>query len=260
MESSSLIDSTPLWALLCISAVFVLLSWETRFRIGIHFAHRHNQVREKAISTTVAAILGLLGFLLGFNFNMASSNFLERRKVLITEVNAIGTTFLRSRLIAEPERSQIRDLLREYADLRMGAESQDEVDPGRDRTSQIQYQLWGQTVSATEKSPDAITAQFVIAMNQLIDVDTTRTTMIYQHRIPSTIWASLIGFTMLGIGALGYQNGLDQSTRSPTLLVVALTFALVAAMIADLDTPGKGALQVDQQAMINLRNLMNNAP
>jgi hypothetical protein len=253
-----LILSIPLWVLFCSTAVLVLVSWELGFRLGKVFVNQHRPVKVQAISSTVAAILGLVGFLFGFTFNMASSAFLERRKVLISEVNAIETTYLRTRMIAEPESSDIRRLLREYVDIRVSAEMQTQAGPEMERSRQIRDQLWESTVAATAKNRDAIMAQFLASMNQLIDAETERTTLIFQHRIPDTIWLSLFGLTVLVIAAIGYQGGLNQGERSPTLLVVAFTFALVVIMIADLDSPGKGALRVDQQAMINLQYSLNN--
>src|SRR5215213_354881 len=217
MQNSSLINSIPLSALFCSAAFFVVVSWEVGFRFGKLFATRRQPVKEQAISTTVAAILGLLGFLLGFTFNMASGDFIERRKVLINDVNAIETTYLRAGMIAEPERSGVRELLREYVDLRVKASTEIELDPLLERSDEIRDRLWDYATAGAEKNRDAITAQFVVSLNQLIDVNTTRTTIVFQHRIPDTIWIALYGLTILGIGALGYQNGLDLAERSPTI-------------------------------------------
>jgi hypothetical protein len=56
---------------------------------------------------------------------------------------------------------------------------------------------------------------------------------------------------------LGYQGGLANSKRSFAVIGLILGFSLVLYLIADLDRPGKGMLQVSQQTMIDLRRSMN---
>jgi len=124
------------------------------------------------------------------------------------------------------------------------------------KANDLQNVLWQQTAAAAEKDPSPVTALFVITMNEMIDMHTKRVTIIFQHHIPDSIWLSLFGLTVLGIAAMGYQNGLLESGRSPGVLVVTLMFAIVIFMIADLDRPGEGTIQVDQQAMTDLRNSM----
>ena len=74
----------------------------------------------------VAAVLALLAFLLTFTFGMAASRFEARRQVLLDEANAIGTAYLRAALLSDPQRAEIRKLLREYVDVRLEA-----VQPGK---------------------------------------------------------------------------------------------------------------------------------
>jgi hypothetical protein len=48
------------------------------------------------------ALLGLLALIIGFTFLMALTRFEARREAVVNEANAIGTTALRARLLAEP--------------------------------------------------------------------------------------------------------------------------------------------------------------
>ena len=74
----------------------------------------------------VAATLALLAFILAFTFGLAGSWFDVRRRLVIDEANAIGTTYLRAGMLPEPHRSDVRDLLREYVDVRLEA-----IKPGK---------------------------------------------------------------------------------------------------------------------------------
>jgi hypothetical protein len=59
------------------------------------------------------------------------------------------------------------------------------------------------------------------------------------------------------MGMLGYHEALTNSRRSPAVLALVLGFCSVLFLIVDLDRPGQGALEVNQQAMIDLRKSMN---
>ena len=76
------------------------------------------------IGSVVGGTLGLLAFLLASTFGMAASRFDTRRQLLLDEVNAIGTCYLRADLVTQPERVEIRKRLREYVHLRAEAVKQ----------------------------------------------------------------------------------------------------------------------------------------
>src|SRR5262249_15125403 len=146
--------------------------------------------------------VGLVAFLLAFSFNMAAGGFQERRDNLIEDVNSIGTTYLRADMIAEPERSNIKALLREYVDNRIDSASRDEMRARQARTNELQNALWQQAAAAAEKDRSPITGLFVSAMNEMIDRHAKRATIIFEHHIPDSIWIALLGLTVLGIAAM----------------------------------------------------------
>jgi hypothetical protein len=55
---------------------------------------------------------------------------------------------------------------------------------------------------------------------------------------------------------MGYHGGLSGTTRSLAVLAVVLAFSAVLWLIADLDRPAAGWLEVSQQAMIDVRDSM----
>ena len=50
----------------------------------------------------VAATLALLAFILAFTFGLAGSWFDVRRRLVVDEANAIGTTYLRAGMLPSP--------------------------------------------------------------------------------------------------------------------------------------------------------------
>ena len=106
-------------------AVFLLLSLVLLglgMVIGTRIRERREQIIEregKIITVLEGALLTLFGLLIGFTFSMAVNRYDARKTLVVTEANAIGTTWLRTALLAEPARSEEQGLLREYVQQRM---------------------------------------------------------------------------------------------------------------------------------------------
>jgi hypothetical protein len=101
----------PLWVFFVGAAVSALLALEIGYRLGRWRHRRAVDEKPNPVGAMVASILGLLAFMLAFTFSLAASRFDARRQIVIEEANAIGTTYLRARLLPEPERSEIARLL-----------------------------------------------------------------------------------------------------------------------------------------------------
>jgi len=81
-----------------------------------------------------------------------------------------------------------------------------------------------------------------------------------QGRLPGALWATLYLATIVTMAGVGYDEGLANSRRSLAAVVLVLVFAAIMTLVADLDRAQEGYLRVSQRAMIDLRNMMNNAP
>jgi fumarate reductase subunit C len=77
-----------------------------------------------------------------------------------------------------------------------------------------------------------------------------------QSRIPDTYWAVLYVVALLSMSAVGYHGGVAGTNRSPAMLAVAIAFSAVIMVIADLDRPGEGFINVSQEPLIDLRDAM----
>jgi hypothetical protein len=256
MEGHEPLDSIPLWALFGITVVLIFLAVEAGFRVGRWRQRRREHERETPVGAIVAAILGLLAFLLAFTYGMAASRFETRRELVLDEANAIGTTYLRAALVPEPHRTEIQNLLRDYVDLRLGGVEPGMVVPALARSEELQRRLWAQAVRVAEKKPTPITGLFIQSLNEVIDLHAKRVTMGMRNRIPITIWAALYFAAILAMAGVGYQEGLTSATRTLATLILVVTFSGVLWLLADLDRPQEGLIQVSQQAMIDLRQSM----
>jgi hypothetical protein len=257
MPHDALIDYLPLWGLFAATVVAVLLSLEGGFRLGRWRHQRSEQEKDVSVSAMVGATLGLLAFLLAFTFGMVASRFEVRRQVLLDEVNAIGTAYLRAALLPEPHRTEIRNLLRHYADVRLEGVRSGKVEEAIQRSEELHGRLWSQAAAVGEKNPGSIVAGlFIQSLNEVIDLHTKRVTAGLRSRLPDMIWLVLYAITVLGMGAMGYQAGLSGGSRSLAGSALALAFSAVILLIADLDRPREGLLKVSQQPMVDLQESM----
>jgi len=257
MSNNAPLAAFPLWALFIITIVAIVLTQECGYRLGRMRGRRANQESHTSVGVMVGAQLSLLAFLLTFTYGIAASRFDTRRQVLLDEANAIGTAYLRAATLPEPQRAEVRRLLREYVDVRITAAQRDSVEQAIRRSEDLLGQLWTEAVAAAEQDPRSVpVGLFVQALNEVIDLHTKRVTAGLRSRIPAPVWAALCAVVILAFVAMGYHSGLTKTSRSPAVLMVVLTFAVVVWLVADLDRPGQGLLRESQQLMIDLRDTM----
>jgi hypothetical protein len=258
MQLHGLLDALPLWALFMATLVVALLSFEGGFWIGGRSDALSDSQQEKVVSRLVAGILGLLAFMVAFTFGVAASHFDARRQALHDEVNAIRTAYLRADLLQEPQRTEIRNLLRQYVDARLEGKLSGKIEEAITRSEELQDQLWSQAVAAKENTLNtAFIGNFIQSLNEVISIHSRRVATVLEARIPDIIWFVIYAITMLASASIGYHAGLTRSRRVPVAPALILAFSVVILLIADLDRPLSGYLEVDQQAMSDLRNKMN---
>lgn len=206
-----------------------------------------------------AAVLGLLAFILAFTFSMAATRFDARRQAMLEEANAIGTTYLRSRLLPEPQGAELAELLRRYTKLRAQRMTPDNIAEVLADSSQLHQAMWSQAVAAAERNPGSImTGLCVESLNESIDLHSKRVFVGLYSRIPVMIWLMLLILVVLGMASLGYQSGLSATRRSLETPVFALAFTCVLYLIVDLDRAHEGLLQISPRALIQLSESMQN--
>jgi hypothetical protein len=254
MQDGGLLDFLPIWVVFPATAAIVLLAIEAGFRIGQYQRRRSEQEDKPPISEVVSASLALLAFMLAFTFGLAAARFDTRRALVIDEANAIGTTFLRAGFLAEPDRTEVRALLREYVDVRLEAVQPGKLITSLRRSEALQTKLWVHAVAVGEKNPNSIVVGlFINSLNEVIDFHSKRVALGVRNRIPGTIWAALYFVTIIGTAVMGFHSGIASSRRSVAILAVILAFSAVTTLIMDLDRPQQGFLRVSQQSMVDLQ-------
>lgn len=250
-----LLDAMPLWGLFLATIVVVTVAVESGYRLGSYRRRQSEQEKEAPVGAIVGATLGLLAFVLAFTFGLAASRFDDRRQLVLKESNAIGTCWLRAGLLPTPDGDTARKLLRDYVDVRLLVIESGDVNEAMAKSDELHAALWTQATDAANKDTHSITTGlFIQSLNDVIDVHAERVLVSVRSRIPGAVWLGLYFVTAFAMVALGYHEGLAGSRRSLAVFALVLAFSAVMLLIADLDRPREGMLQVSQQAMIDLRD------
>lgn len=254
MIDSRLLDSWPLWLIYVVTVLLLLLSVEIGRRLGLR--RRTAEDKESSIGPMVGTMLGLLAFLLAFTFGLAASRFDARKSLVLSEANAVGTTYLRAAMLPAPHDTVNRALLREYVDVRVEGVLSNQVEAALIRSEELQQELWTEAVSLKQEGYDTpLTGLYVASLNEVIDLHAMRIAA-GRNRIPGIIWLTLYAVAILAMGSMGYQAGLTGARNLGMLIIVVLVFSTVMVLIADLDRSQQGLISVSQQAMIDLQNSM----
>ena len=256
MLPNGALDAIPLWAVFVLTGILVLAAVEGGFALGRHRRTRAAEEQAGAVGTMVGSTLGLLAFMLAFVFSFSSARIDGRRTALIEEANALGTTYLRAGIMPEPHRSEIRRLLREDVDAQVEGFQILRTAHSIARVDTIHAELWRHATALGRENPNSIVVGvFIQSLNDVIDYYAKRL-MTARTRVAALVWFVLYTLTFLAMFALGYHVALTGTTRSPAILLVALSFALVICLVADLDRPHEGHIRLSQQPMMDLQAMM----
>ena len=156
--------------------------------------------------------------------------------------------------MAEPHGARIQKLLREYLDARSGLISYDSVARIIDEAERLQLAIWLQVNELNEANKFDVKASLMTqSINSVFELHDKRVANSKYNRIPGSIWVALYAVLVLSMLGMGYFFGINQR-RSPTAAIsLALSFSVILFLIADLDRPLAGFLQVDKSTLAQLQ-------
>src|SRR5262249_61183819 len=199
-----LLGDFPILTLFVATLIIVLLSYEGGFRAGRWRSRRPKREQEVVVRSMVGTMLGLLTFILAFTFWLAATHFDAARQALLNEANAIRTAYLRADLLPEPQRTDVRHLLREYVDVRLEGARSGKIEQAIARSEELQAQLWSKAIAAREKASNPILmGYFIQSLNDVISLHARRVIVGREFRIPYTIWIVLFVVLPLASTSVG---------------------------------------------------------
>jgi len=210
------------------------------------------------LTTVEAAIFGLMGLMIAFTFSGAAERYELRRQLVVDEANAIGTSYLRLDLLPTSRQAALREAYRRYLEARI---ARTRVLPDVNASEQqmaiatkLQQEIWEKTIAALAEAPPYATIVVLPALNQMIDVTTSRAIAALTHT-PTLIMVLL---TILGL-VCSLLAGYDSPVRGTNLIGLhQIAFAVMMTatiyMVFDLDYPRFGVMRIDfaDQALIDV--------
>lgn len=251
---AGLFSALSLWAMSLLVVSIMIAAILTGLKIGRHFKTSYSDDDSPPIGTVVGALFALLAFMLALTYNAASSRFDVRKQLLLDEVNAIDTAYLRAGFLASEDSAASRSLLKEYVQLRAEVLSMD--NPLADllsRSEELQGELWRIAMLYPKGAVgEPRTVAYASALNEVFDRHASRVVVGAKYHVHPTVWTILLMISTLSMAALGFQFGYSGGRRTWLCLLLAVTFSMVLLLIEDLDRPGEGSIQVDQSPMSDL--------
>src|SRR4051812_18438952 len=219
--------------------------------MGRRVRHRSDTLKEP-FGVLQGALLGVVGLLLAFGLSLAVSRYEDRRANVVSEANAIGTTYLRAQTLAEPVRTRSLGLLVRFTETAIRIS--DDV-PGSDAAREaaaveqrIERQLWGLAGEALHKAPIASAPRlYVESLNETIDGETARVAAL-GNRVPTAVLLLEVLGAAVALGLLAAYLAI----AGRGVLAVVLASVLVAFLLlvtADLDRPTRGMIQVPDKVL-----------
>jgi hypothetical protein len=211
---------------------------------------------QNELNIVQSAALTLLGLIVGFSFSMAVTRYDQRKNLEEAEANAIGTEYVRADLMPESAAQQARGLLNRYLDQRILFYRT--TDPSKlerigVETAKLGADLWASARSLAVAQPTPVTALIVSGMNDVLN-SADYTVAAWLNRIPLPAWWLMV---MIGIGSNVMLGFGAKRFNSSLLLVVPLTVSVSFFLIADIDSPRGGVVEVSPQNLARLARTLN---
>jgi hypothetical protein len=232
-------------------------------RIGVARLARHTDGLAKGGASADAATFALLGLLIAFTFSGAASRFQDRRDLIATEANAIGTAYLRLDLLPSDVQPPLRALFRRYTDVRIAVYSQALDDAATaaklTESAELQAEIWSNASAAVQRQgvPTSTSTLAIGALNSMIDITTTREMATRSHP-PLVVFLLLVGISIICSVLIGYGTSQNANRSWLHTVTFAAIISLTVYVIIDLEFPRVGLIRVDaaDEVLMKVREAM----
>jgi hypothetical protein len=243
------------------AGMFVLL--EVGRRLGTRQLELDPEAAKAGNAAIEGAVFGLMALLIAFTFSGAASRYDARRALAVEEANDIGTAWLRLDLLPATAQPPLREKFRQYADARVAAYAKvpdlEATTAELARATVLQNEIWKDAVAASRDSGlSSATMLLLPALNQMIDITTTRTIAAKSHA-PAVIYA-LLGLLLLAGSLLaGYSTAPGKNRHWFHTFAFAFIMSIAIYVIVDYEFPRVGLIRLSgyDQVLVDVRASMN---
>jgi hypothetical protein len=241
----------------------MLLFLEIGRRVALTARAKESEGERGNLGIVEGAVFALFGLLMAFTFSGSATRFNEKRMLIAEEVNTIETAYLRVVLVPQEAQTPLQELFRKYVDSRIetyrrlpdmkAAESE------MAESKRLQHEIWTKANAATRLPnghPDA-GKLLLPALNNMIDMATTRTMALQQHP-PGIIYALLFILGLICSGLAGYRIANDKHRSWLHILGFTVMTMIIVYVILDIEYPRAGFIRLagSEQMMLDVRQNM----
>jgi hypothetical protein len=224
-----------------------------------HYMREHSETLREPFGVLQGALLGVVGLILAFGLTLAVGRYQDRRAATVAEANAIGTTYLRAQLIAEPARTPSLDPLRQYTSLALRVSEEVPGSAGMRRTTAaedvLQRRLWRLGGQALTAAPVASAPRlYVDSLNATIDQQAARLSSL-NNRVPGAVLGLEVLGAAVALGLLALHISILGRGLVP-MLSAAVLMTLLLLVTFDLDRPTRGLIKVPSTPLQDVRASM----
>lgn len=237
-----------------------MLAAEVGRRRGLSYLARDPEGLPKGTGAAEASVYAVIGLILAFSFSGADARFENRRHLIMSETNAIGTAYMQLDLLPEPARTEVRKDFLQYLDSRI-ATYRESYDPAamkahRERTAEIKDRIWKKSVASTldrGSHPNA-SSLLLPTLREMFDTATTRWLALTDHP-PMAIFLLLTGMNMVGAMLSGFATSVNKRRPWFYTWILASVLSVTQYVIVDLEFPRIGLIRLDaaDQYLVELR-------
>lgn len=212
---------------------------------------------DENVSTITNSSLALLALFLGFTFSSAMDHFELNRLAVINESAAIQSAYQAAKIQPAPYAQELVVNLQTYTDIRLQLEeSQSNSKSVRDIQLQSQQQLeklWNTVRALTQQNLQSSSIDILFGSISNVGITENARTEYLLNNVPDGLFVPVGLFLIFNGILLGASLG--EGSKRHVVLSWGLYFlvALAVGIIADLDRPLNGFINIDQQAMHILR-------
>ena len=250
--------SLPTWVVALLLLALIGGATVAGFTLG-RYLRQHQAALREPFGVLQGALLGVVGLILAFGLTLAVGRYQDRRTATVEEANAIGTSYLRAQLLAEPARSRSLALFPVYTDLaiRISKEVPGSTAMRRTTTAEgvLQRRLWRLAGQSIGSAPQASAPRlYVDSLNETFDDQEARLSSL-TNRVPGAVLvlevfgaAVAVGLLALHISVLGRGIVAMLAAGALVTLLLLVTF--------DLDRPTRGMIKVPDAPLVAVRASM----
>ncbi|HET9115184.1 MAG TPA: hypothetical protein VFN33_03735 [Gaiellaceae bacterium] len=250
--------SLPSWVVALLLVAVIGGATVAGFALG-RYLRQHQEALREPFGVLQGALLGVVGLILAFGLTLAVGRYQDRRTATVEEANAIGTSYLRAQLIAEPERSRSLALLRSYTDLAIKISREVPGSEGMRHTTlaegALQRRLWRLAGQSIDSAPLASAPRlYVDSLNETFDDQEARLSSL-TNRVPGAVLALEVFGAAIAVGLLA----LHISVLGRGIVAMLAAGALVTLLLLvtfDLDRPTRGLIKVPDAPLVAVRASM----